>query len=98
MHEQVFGMTRRLDRGRSMDCNRVKETIYQFLDNEMGEEEVVRFEDHLAHCPRCARRRDFTTRWLVLVRRRTVRHCAPANLRARILRSLPTRGPVRLLQ
>ncbi|MCH9649100.1 MAG: zf-HC2 domain-containing protein [Deltaproteobacteria bacterium] len=79
-----------------MDCSRIKDAIYLFLDNEMGEEVASEFENHLASCPSCARRRDFTTRWLVQVRRRAVRLCAPDSLRQKVLRSLRSNGLERL--
>ena len=74
-----------------MDCSRTHDAIFQFFDQEMDDDQASRFHRHLAGCPRCARRREVTTRWLIVVRSRAVRYCASEALRRRILASLPHR-------
>lgn len=71
-----------------MDCTKIKDSIYLCFDNEMDSRSRASFEQHLAECPPCARQNDLTHRWLVLVRRRTVRLSAPSTLRQRILEAL----------
>jgi anti-sigma factor (TIGR02949 family) len=71
-----------------MDCDGVRKSIFLFIDREMAAEDTHHMERHLARCPDCARRRDYTQRWLLLVRRRMVRLSAPPTLRHRILELL----------
>ena len=71
-----------------MDCKRVREVMFLFIDNEMGDDDAGPFQAHMEDCPHCARRLGFTRKFLVLVRERCVRHSAPGHLRQRILVSL----------
>jgi mycothiol system anti-sigma-R factor len=71
-----------------MDCSRAKQAIYLCFDEEIDPETRAHFEEHLALCSPCSRHRDLTQKWLLVVRRRTIRLCAPASLRERILTSL----------
>ena len=68
-----------------MDCNGARKSIFLFIDQEMDPHSARRFERHMADCAECARRRDYTQRWLLLVRQRVVRFSAPLALRRRIL-------------
>lgn len=74
-----------------MDCKRVSQVIFLYVDNEMDDELFVAFEQHMSVCPRCARQIEVTREWLTLVKRRCVRVRAPERLRHRILTSLPHR-------
>ena len=74
-----------------MDCERIQEAIYLSFDNEIDAASRERLESHLASCSPCARRRNFTGNFLILLRRRVVRLAAPPELRRRILQSLPHR-------
>lgn len=74
-----------------MDCKRAREVVFLFVDNEMEEDLVVDFRTHLADCPLCAERIDYTLRLLAIVRERCVRERAPERLRVRILSHLPHR-------
>lgn len=76
---------------KSMKCTRVRQVIFLYADNEMGEDLVLAFEEHLVLCPGCAREADNARRLLALLRQRCVRAPAPARLRRRILTSLPHR-------
>jgi len=71
-----------------MDCKRVSQVIFLYVDNEMGEELHVAFEEHMSDCPHCAQRIEYTQRWLTLVKSRCLRVRAPESLRRRILTSL----------
>jgi anti-sigma factor (TIGR02949 family) len=68
-----------------MDCNGARKSIYLFIDQQLDDESVRHLERHVAGCPHCARRRDFTQRWLLLVRQRMIRLTAPTSLHRRIL-------------
>ena len=74
-----------------MDCRKVREVVFLYTDNEMEEELLISFRDHMDHCPRCARAIHRTERMLMLVRRRCSRKAAPESLRERILTSFPHR-------
>jgi anti-sigma factor (TIGR02949 family) len=74
-----------------MDCKKASEILFLFFDNELDGNLRRPFEEHLALCPGCAHRLDYTKKLLVLVRSRSVRHFAPPRLRVRILTSLPHR-------
>ncbi len=72
-----------------MDCNGVRKSIFLFIDRELDSQAAHRLERHVAGCPQCSRRQDYTQRWLLLVRQRMVRLPAPLALRRRILELLP---------
>lgn len=74
-----------------MNCHRVREVVFLYTDNEMGEELLVSFRAHLSLCPECARRADYTRRLLQIVRQYCKPAPAPERLRQRILTSLPHR-------
>ncbi len=74
-----------------MNCRRVRETVFLFTDNEMEEELLVSFREHLEICPECAREIEGARRFLSVVRRRCARAAAPDRLRQRILTSFPHR-------
>ena len=74
-----------------MDCRRVREVVFLYTDNEMEEELLISFKEHLDHCPQCAHRATRAARLLLLVRKRCHRQSAPDGLRERILTSFPHR-------
>jgi mycothiol system anti-sigma-R factor len=74
-----------------MDCKRVREVIFLFFDNEMDEDLLTRFRDHVGRCGPCAHSIDYTRKLLFIVRHRCVRCHAPERLRHRILISMPHR-------
>jgi mycothiol system anti-sigma-R factor len=74
-----------------MNCQRFREVVFLYTDNEMGEDLRIDFQQHLELCPRCARRIDRARRLLSLLRARCARASAPERLRVRILTSLPHR-------
>lgn len=74
-----------------MDCKRLKEVIFLFIDNELDDDQVPRLQAHLARCGECSRRVEHVRKFLIVVRERCVRCGAPESLRVRILTSLPHR-------
>jgi mycothiol system anti-sigma-R factor len=76
-----------------MDCREVSESLFLFVDNEMEADLLISFRDHVAGCPGCAKRMDYTRKFLWLVRERCGRCTASHDLRLRILTSLPHRRP-----
>ncbi len=77
-----------------MDCKEVSAALFLFFDNEMEEELLTPFQDHVGHCGPCAKQVDYTRKLLLIVRERTIRCCAPDRLRLRILTNLPHRRTV----
>jgi mycothiol system anti-sigma-R factor len=77
-----------------MDCKEVWAVLFLFFDNEMEEELLTPFRDHVSQCNNCAKRVDYTRRLLVIVREKCIRCTAPDTLRHRILTSMPHRGTV----
>jgi mycothiol system anti-sigma-R factor len=77
-----------------MDCKEVGAVLFLFFDNEMEEELLTPFRDHVSRCGHCAKQMDYTRKLLVIVREKCVRCSAPERLRHRILTSLPHRGIV----
>jgi mycothiol system anti-sigma-R factor len=81
-----------------MDCKEVNQTLFLFVDNEMDEDRRIPFRDHMARCPGCSKKMNYTLKLILLVRQRCVRCTAPPTLRNRILTSFPHRqkplGPI----
>ena len=71
-----------------MDCKRVGQAIFLFFDNELDEELLAPFQQHVQTCGHCAHQIDYTRKLLLIFRRRYVRCAAPSRLRRRILVSL----------
>jgi mycothiol system anti-sigma-R factor len=74
-----------------MDCREVSSVLFLFFDNEMEEDLLTPFRDHVALCGECARRMDYTRKLLLIVREKCVRCSAPERLRYRILGDMPHR-------
>lgn len=75
-----------------MDCKEVSVVLFLFFDNELEEELLAPFRDHVAGCGHCARQMDYTRKLLLVVRERCHRCAAPDDLRVRILTRMPHRG------
>lgn len=71
-----------------MNCRKVTEVVFLYTDNEMEEELLISFREHIELCPGCARRIEYTRRMMTIFRQRCTRATAPENLRQRILASL----------
>jgi mycothiol system anti-sigma-R factor len=76
-----------------MDCKEVSTVVFLFFDNEMDEDTLTPFRDHVGRCGDCAKKVDYTRKLLLIVRERTIRCTAPESLRLRILTHLPHRRP-----
>jgi mycothiol system anti-sigma-R factor len=74
-----------------MDCKDVGAALFLFFDNEMEEELLSPFRDHVSRCGDCAKQVDYTRKLLLIVREKCVRCTAPERLRMRILISMPHR-------
>jgi mycothiol system anti-sigma-R factor len=74
-----------------MDCKEVSSVVFLFFDNEMDEDTLTPFRDHVGRCGDCAKKVDYTRKLLLIVRERTIRCTAPESLRLRILTHLPHR-------
>lgn len=77
-----------------MDCKEVGSVLFLFFDNEMDENLLTPFRDHVSGCRDCARQVDYTRKLLLIVRQRCVRCTCPDRLRHRILTSLPHRNSI----
>lgn len=75
-----------------MDCSKFEEVVFLYSDNQLEQEVVMLYRQHIDLCPACARRAAYTHRLLVILRQRCERATAPDRLRQRILASLPHRG------
>lgn len=72
-----------------MNCKRVREElIFLYDDNEMGQETLIAFQQHMVDCPECAQEVQYTRRLLTIVRQRATRCCAPSDLRQRLVERL----------
>jgi mycothiol system anti-sigma-R factor len=80
-----------------MDCKEVRESLFLFADNEMGEELQSPFRDHVAQCPHCSQYMTYTLKLLLVIRERCTRCSAPDGLKNRILTHFPHRGPQGIL-
>ena len=75
-----------------MKCKEIcEELVFRYSDDEMEQEMRVAFKLHVADCPECARKAEHTERFLMIVRKRTVRTTAPRRLRQRLLDDLRRR-------
>lgn len=82
----------------SVDCKKIREEwIFLWSDNEMGEEMVLAFRQHIEACPHCAELIHIRKRFWAVVRTKCVRRPAPGALRDKILAEMPHRRiiPVR---
>lgn len=77
-----------------MDCKEVSTVLFLFFDNEMDDETLTPFRDHVGRCGDCSKKVDYTRKLLLIVRERTIRCTAPDSLRHRILTHLPHRRAV----
>ena len=74
-----------------MDCKEVGSVLFLFFDNEMEDDLLTPFRDHVALCSDCARQMDYTRKLLLVVRERCIRCTCPDGLRLRILTNFPHR-------
>jgi mycothiol system anti-sigma-R factor len=75
---------------KTFSCKEVEETLFLFFDNELEEERLEPFRDHVGNCPDCTRQVNYTRNFLMLVRERCSRRKAPLHLVDRITSCLPS--------
>ncbi|MBZ0111084.1 MAG: hypothetical protein K8J08_01350 [Thermoanaerobaculia bacterium] len=71
-----------------MDCQRIHESMFLVSDNELEDEFIIVFREHLDCCTGCSNRFEYVTQLLTIVRKRCHRVTAPEGLEIRIRRSL----------
>ena len=67
------------------DCAEVLARVYEYLDGELGAQDLLKIREHLDDCGRCLRQYDLDVVMKALVRRSCGCDHAPADLRQRIL-------------
>ncbi len=68
-----------------IDCEKIREMVFLYYDNELDRATMLSFYRHAERCPECWRRVGYTTRLLTSVTLRLRRNSAPNALRDRIL-------------
>lgn len=75
-----------------MNCKQVmEELVFRLVDDDLAQDLIVAYRQHLEQCPYCARCTERTQLILTLVRERSPRRQAPKRLRVKILAGLPHR-------
>ncbi len=72
-------------------CVETRRVVFEFLDDELGEPQVVKIVEHLERCPPCKGFFAFERTFLSVVRRRVSVDEAPPELRERIQKALADR-------
>jgi mycothiol system anti-sigma-R factor len=67
------------------DCSAVLSRVYEYLDGELGIEDLQKIREHLDDCGPCLRQYDLDIALKALIRRSCVCESAPIELRQRIL-------------
>jgi len=67
------------------DCREVLGRVFEYLDGELGEIDVVRIRQHLEECAPCLSEYDLDVMLKALIRRSCACEAAPETLRARIM-------------
>jgi anti-sigma factor (TIGR02949 family) len=75
-----------------MSCNRVRRTIFLWVDRNREERLRGPLEDHVGGCPHCRDRAMRVERFVVLLRTRCERRAAPESLHDRIRQLLGDPG------
>lgn len=73
------------------DCSEVLYRIFEYLDGELGPDEVGRIATHLRECGPCLAEHDFDRALKAIIRRACTPEPAPATLRLTIMRSISIR-------
>ena len=71
-----------------MDCDRLRASLYAYLDGELDIKDTIEAEQHITECPMCEALVRYEERFRTTVRGMLVREPAPAELRKRIAASL----------
>ncbi|MGL5829287.1 MAG: mycothiol system anti-sigma-R factor [Angustibacter sp.] len=70
------------------DCSEVLHRIHEYLDGELGPDDVRRFATHLAECAPCLAEHDLDVAMKQAVRRSCVGPAVPATLRFRVVQQI----------
>jgi mycothiol system anti-sigma-R factor len=76
-----------------MKCDEIRPLLEAYLDGELDLVHSLAVEQHVENCVECRRRRDELQALGALIRATLPRESAPANLRARLRRSLKSESP-----
>ncbi len=68
-----------------VDCSEVLGKVYEYLDGELGEADVVKIRQHLDECGPCLSQYQLDVALKALLRRSCVCEHAPEELRRRIM-------------
>lgn len=66
-------------------CQDILDRVYEYLDGEMSEDDMVRVRHHLDECDPCLAQYELSTALKALLRRGCACESAPRELRARIM-------------
>lgn len=80
------------DGGEMISCEEALESLFEYLDGELREEDRERVEQHLEICRRCYPRLQFERSFMEALRRVRSGRKAPRELRGRILETLRAEG------
>lgn len=67
------------------NCSEVLSRVYEYLDGELGEHDVVKIRQHLEECRPCLSQYDLDLALKALLRRSCSCEAAPEDLRTRIM-------------
>lgn len=70
------------------DCSEVLHRIYEYLDGEMGPDDVRRFAAHLAECAPCLAEHDLDAAVKQAVQRSCADSAVPATLRMQVVQRI----------
>jgi mycothiol system anti-sigma-R factor len=73
-----------------MDCSKVKDFLYQFIDRQADEETVAHIEQHLKECPLCEMVVDKEKKLDCLIRQHFPRDQVPYHLKEEIMSKIRT--------
>jgi len=70
--------------GDDADCAQALARVYEYLDGELGPDDLVKIREHIDDCEPCLKQYDLDIALKALIRR-SCRESAPADLRDRIM-------------
>jgi mycothiol system anti-sigma-R factor len=73
------------DEAERTDCSEALLRVYEYLDGELGPEEVAKIQAHLHECGPCLKEYDLDTTLKALIKRSCGREPAPDSLRTTIM-------------
>ena len=72
------------------DCREVLDRVYEYLDGEMTNHDLVKIKQHLEECGPCLQEYDLDQALKALVRKACACESAPEQLRVRIMTRIMT--------